>query len=90
MIKVDLAFITWHLPRIEYLFAKLEGAILFFKIDLSEAYQQILIIDNKARISTHKDYFLSGVYLMALLMRHVFVWNSMPLRQHFDHRQCIA
>lgn len=48
------------LPRIEDLFSKLEGGIVFSKIDLSQAYAQICL-DEKSKelvtISTHKGLF---------------------------------
>lgn len=48
------------LPRIEYLFAELQGGQHFSKIDLSQAYQQILVTPETEKlltISTHKGLF---------------------------------
>ena len=50
----------YPLPRPEELFAKLSGGNEFSKIDLTNAYQQILLDDNSKRfvtISTHKGLF---------------------------------
>lgn len=48
------------LPRIEELFSKMQGGITFSKIDLSNAYQQ-LVLDDESKclttISTHKGLF---------------------------------
>lgn len=50
----------YPLPKIEELFAKLQGGITFTKLDLSNAYQQVCL-DNKAKelvtIATHKGLF---------------------------------
>ncbi|XP_060519138.1 uncharacterized protein K02A2.6-like [Cylas formicarius] len=56
----QLEFQQFPLPRIEYLFSQLEGGMKFSKIDLSEAYQQILLDDQSKElvtISTHKGLF---------------------------------
>lgn len=48
------------LPRIEALFSKLQGGIIFSKIDLSQAYAQICLDENSKElvtISTHKGLF---------------------------------
>lgn len=50
----------YPLPRIEYLFSQLQGGIRFSKIDLSEAYQQVLLSNDSRKlvtISTHKGLF---------------------------------
>lgn len=49
------------LPRIDYLFSKLKGGIKFTKLDLSHAYQQVLLSDNSrilTTISTHRGLFM--------------------------------
>ena len=51
---------TYPLPRIEDLLAKLEGGIIFSKLDLSRAYQQVLLDEESKKlltISTHKGLF---------------------------------
>ncbi|XP_050305606.1 uncharacterized protein LOC126742843 [Anthonomus grandis grandis] len=56
----QLEFQQFPLPRIEYLFSRLEGGLKFSKIDLSEAYQQILLYENSTElvtISTHRGLF---------------------------------
>lgn len=48
------------LSRIEYLFAELKGGQCFSKIDLKQAYQQILVTTETQKIlaiSTHKGLF---------------------------------
>lgn len=50
----------YPLPRVEYLFSQLEGGQKFSKIDLSEAYQQVLLDKDSTElvtISTHKGLF---------------------------------
>ena len=50
----------YPLPKIEDLFVKLQGGVYFSKLDLSNAYQQLLL-DERSRelttISTHKGLF---------------------------------
>ena len=51
---------NYPLPRIEDIFAALEGGKLFSKLDLSHAYQQIYLHDNSkqyTKINTHKGLF---------------------------------
>lgn len=55
-----LKIIHFPLPRIEYLFTQLQGGQKFSKIDLSEAYQQIVLSEQSRKlvtISTHKGLF---------------------------------
>lgn len=50
----------YPLHRIEYLFSQLQGGQYFSKIDLSQAYQQILVDSDTQKvltISTHKGLF---------------------------------
>lgn len=50
----------YPIPRIEYLFSQLHGGDKFSKIDLSEAYQQVLLTEESRKfvtISTHKGLF---------------------------------
>lgn len=50
----------YPLPRIEYLFSQLQRGKTFLKIDLSEAYQQVLLTEESRQlvtISTHKGLF---------------------------------
>lgn len=52
--------IHYPLPRIEYVFQNLEGGDKFSKIDLREAYQQVLLMDESSKlvtISTHKGLY---------------------------------
>ncbi|XP_030755820.1 uncharacterized protein K02A2.6-like [Sitophilus oryzae] len=51
----------YPLPRIDELFAKLQGGIEFSKINLSQAYQQIELDDESKKlttINTHKGLFM--------------------------------
>lgn len=61
-INPHLVEVKHPLPRVEELFAKLQGGQLFTKLDLSRGYNQ-LVLDEPSRklvaISTHR-----GVYLM--------------------------
>lgn len=48
------------LPRLEYLFSQLRGGEKFSKLDLSDAYQQIVLSEDSQKlvtISTHKGLF---------------------------------
>lgn len=48
------------LPRIEYLFSQLQGGSKFSKIDLSDAYQQLILTEESRKlvtITTHKGLF---------------------------------
>ena len=50
----------YPLPRIEEMFAKLEGGEKFTKIDLKQAYQQVMLDDKSKKlltINTHKGLF---------------------------------
>lgn len=52
--------VYYPLPRIEYIFENLKGGIQFSKIDLSDAYQQVLLTPESQQlvtISTHKGLF---------------------------------
>lgn len=49
----------YPLPRIDDLFATLAGGTLFTKLDMSQAYQQLLLDDNSKEyvtINTHKGF----------------------------------
>lgn len=51
----------YPLPRIEELFASLQGGVTFSKIDLSQAYMQLELSDEAKKlctISTHKGLFM--------------------------------
>ena len=50
----------YPLPRVDDLFAALSGGTIFSKLDLSHAYQQILLDDDSKKfttINTHKGLF---------------------------------
>lgn len=50
----------YPLPRIEDLFSQLQGGVEYTKLDLSQAYQQLLLDDNSRKltvISTHRGLF---------------------------------
>lgn len=56
LIEID----QYPLPRIEELFSKLQGGAHFSKLDLSNAYQQVLLDDNSRKlvtITTHKGLY---------------------------------
>lgn len=52
--------VKYPLPRIEEIFASLQGGVEFSKIDLSQAYNQFLLDEESAKLvtwSTHKGLF---------------------------------
>ena len=66
-INPALAINQYPLPRPEELFVSLAGGKKFSKIDLSQAYTQILLDENSSwyvTINTHKGYINTKDYLM--------------------------
>lgn len=56
----SLIDIRYPLPRIEEIFARLEGGVFFTKLDLSNAYNQLLLDEESQKLcawSTHKGIF---------------------------------
>ena len=43
---------TYPLPKVEDLFAALSGGVLFFKLDLSHAYQQLVLEEDSRKYTT--------------------------------------
>ena len=66
------------IPNINELYNKLSGGVIYSKLDLSHAYQQ-LVLDDESRkyttINTSKGYLNTPVYLSAL-MRHPVYSNE--------------
>ena len=60
----------YHLPRVEDLFTALSGGKVFFKLDLSHAYQQIVLEEdykNVLSLTLRRVYFSSNDFLLVSL-----------------------
>jgi len=67
------------LPRIEEIFVALQGGKTFSKIDLKNAYNQLLLDEETSKLrvwSTHKGIYLLNVYHMVLSL-HVLYFKRL-------------
>ena len=80
----------YPIPRIEYLLAKLAGGKRFSKLDMSQAYQQLLLDESSRQyvvINTHKGLFgysrlpfgvSSAPGIFQRVMKNLLQINSLP------------
>ena len=59
-------------PKIDDLFAKLSGGVLFSKLDLSQAYQQLKTLNNIQSLTLIVVYFVLHVYRLVSHLLRVF------------------
>lgn len=63
-VKKASKFDRYPIPRIDDLFAKLSGGVLLSKLGLSQAYQQLELVEESKQftvINTHRGFFRSTI-----------------------------
>ena len=73
--QLDSEFDSYPLPRIGDLYATLAGGQLYSKLDMSQAYHQ-LVVEESSRpcltINTHRGLFTYTVSLLAYILRQAY------------------